>query len=49
MIASDLVMKVPPHPLDRVAVRAVLRQQVQLDAVPVLPQVTCPRILVQEL
>src|SRR6516162_3420090 len=39
MIAGDPVMQVPPHALDRVAVRAVLRQEVQVDPVAMLPEV----------
>src|SRR5882757_4090728 len=39
MVAGDLVVKVPPDPLDRVAVRAVRRQEMHVDPVPVLPQV----------
>ena len=29
----DPLVHVPPHPLDRVAVRAVLRQEMQLDPI----------------
>lgn len=44
MVAGDLVMKVPPHALDWVALRAVCRQEVQVDPLAVLPQVDRHRL-----
>ena len=49
MVPGDLLVQVPPHPLDRVAVRAVRRQEVQLDPIPVLPQVDRHRLARVEL
>ena len=39
MVPRDPLVHVPPHPLDRVAVRAVLRQEMQLDPIAMIPQV----------
>ena len=46
MVPGDMLVQEPPHPLDRVAVRAVRRQEVQVDPVAVLPQVDRHRVAV---
>src|SRR5512133_883462 len=44
MVPRDLLMQMPPHALDRVAIRAVCWQQVQIDPLPVLPQIDRHRL-----
>ena len=39
MVPRHLLMQVPPHPFDRVVVRAAARQKVQLNSVLMIPQV----------
>src|SRR6516225_5989433 len=49
MIARHFLMQVPPDPLDRVAVRAAPWQELQLDPIPMIPEVDHHRLALVEL